>query len=670
MNATSYDPADAQAALSYLLAHDYCHFRKFGADDWRDPQNDAWSLSSKGFFDHKSGENGDIFHLARKHGWQCDSSRHSTRSKAKPKTSSEPSDSSKAAARLWQKAETESARERTRSYLTEQRKIPLENFEDLLGALIRSTEDQGKQILIVPMLTPDQALKAEIGGSFSVEKIHRVIFQGGGKPEKKQLGGGDEVGRITYFPPHSGHVESLQFLAVEGLEDSLTLRNAYPDHHVLVCQSKGNLKHVSEFLPQGAEVLIIADHDAHENPSQNGEVAAAKLREQLISRGCKCMAVMPAEARDDPNNALQQGSLQEWVDSVIEVPELPRSKDDFFLEPRSALKIHSPDWLIQGVIEKGTLAAVIGESGSGKSFLALDLAACVQTGKPWHGRDVQQGDVVYLAGEGRSGLVRRIGAWEHRYKDSLDDLMISSRAIDLGDRRNQLPKVQQALQALEKPPVLIVIDTLARHHTGDENSASEMSSFISNLDRLSEEFKATVLIVHHAGKDPSRGARGSSAFRAALDHEIRVTKPETGITNLTCEKAKDAEPFPPMSFRLKQSDVVDELGRMLAEPDGSPVRSCVLEEIEYIQPSSKAKQLTEKQAEAQQLFFELRKQSEDGIVTRSSWYKALESKNIATSDVAKKRLLDLMVEMGTFTVQGEGRDVYFTTKTHIDFEVS
>ena len=108
-----------------------------------------------------------------------------------------------------------------------------------------------------------------------------------------------------------------------------------------------------------------------------------------------------------------------------------------------------------------------------------------------------------------------------------------------------------------------------------------MSSFISNLDRLSEEFKATVLIVHHAGKDPSRGARGSYAFRAALDHEIRVTKPETGITNLTCEKAKDAEPFPPMSFRLKQSDVVDEQARLLAEPDGSPVRSCVLEAVSY-----------------------------------------------------------------------------------------
>ena len=101
------------------------------------------------------------------------------------------------------------------------------------------------------MLTPDQALKAEIGGSFSVEKIHRVIFQGGEKPEKKQLGGGDEVGRITYFPPRSGDIESLQFIAIEGLEDALTLRNVFSDHHFLVCQSKGNLKHVPEFLHEG-----------------------------------------------------------------------------------------------------------------------------------------------------------------------------------------------------------------------------------------------------------------------------------------------------------------------------------------------------------------------------------------------------------------------------------
>ncbi len=192
----------------------------------------------------------------------------------------------------------------------------------MLGALIRSTEDQGKQILIVPMLMPDQALKAEIGGSFSVEKIHRVIFQGGGKPEKKQLGGGDEVGRITYFPPHSGHVESLEYLVLEGLEDALTLRATFHGHHILVCQSKSNLQHVPEFLPQGATVLIIADHDGHANQNENGEVAAAKLRQQLRELGFSCLASMPKNPKEDANDAIQRNALQAWADSRVEVPEI------------------------------------------------------------------------------------------------------------------------------------------------------------------------------------------------------------------------------------------------------------------------------------------------------------------------------------------------------------
>ena len=158
-------------ALNFLLSRGYAHFQKCGNDDYRDPKDDGLSLSTKGWYDHKSGESGSIFSLAQENGWKSGLSRHST----KIKTTIEPSDNSKSAARLWQNAETESAKERTRSYLTEQRKIPLENFEDLLGTLIRSTENQGKQILMAPMLTPDQALKAEIGNSFSVEKIHRLI---------------------------------------------------------------------------------------------------------------------------------------------------------------------------------------------------------------------------------------------------------------------------------------------------------------------------------------------------------------------------------------------------------------------------------------------------------------------------------------------------------------
>ena len=78
------------------------------------------------------------------------------------------------------------------------------------------------------------------------------------------------------------------------------------------------------------------------------------------------------------------------MDFVVEQePEPPKPKRDFYLEPWSALKPTKPDWLVKGILERNTLAAVIGESGSGKSFIVVDIACCIATGTPWHGRDVQ-----------------------------------------------------------------------------------------------------------------------------------------------------------------------------------------------------------------------------------------------------------------------------------------
>ncbi len=225
------------------------------------------------------------------------------------------------------------------------------------------------------------------------------------------------------------------------------------------------------------------------------------------------------------NSTKLQGLVDNATDFVIELEsEPPKPKRDFYLEPWSALKPTKPDWLVKGILERNTLAAVIGESGSGKSFIVVDIACCVATGTPWHGRDVQQGSVVYLAGEGRSGLIRRIGAWAHHHSANPETLMLSSRAIDLGDNRDQLPKVSAAIREMPTPPVLIVIDTLARHSSAAEASNEEMSKFITNLDALKDEFNATVAIIHHVGKDAEKGARGPSAFKAALDHELLAIK--------------------------------------------------------------------------------------------------------------------------------------------------
>lgn len=190
--------------LNRLLSHsDFAHFRKSGSDDWRDPneKNPPLSLSTNGWCNHKTRASGSLYDLARERDLlevpQDSLSIQETRDQKGQ------SDTTKQAERLWKQEESQPAKERSQHYLSEQRKIPIENYKDLLGGHLRCVEDnQGREILLCPMLTPDQRNSAEVGSSFSAEKVHRVILLEGDRYEKKQLGSpSDGVGRISYLPP-------------------------------------------------------------------------------------------------------------------------------------------------------------------------------------------------------------------------------------------------------------------------------------------------------------------------------------------------------------------------------------------------------------------------------------------------------------------------------------
>ena len=282
-------------------------------------------------------------------------------------------------------------------------------------------------------------------------------------------------------------------------------------------------------------------------------------------------------------NEMLQDEMSNSPPSVLK-PEKPRK--NFSLRPRSQLKIQSPDWLAKGVFEHNTLAAIIGESGVGKSFVGIDLACCVATGLPWHGRQTKQGTVVYFAGEGGNGLSLRITVWEQHHGVREAPLWVSSEAIDLSDSHNMLPIVKNELGQLDTPPSLIIIDTLAKHYSGEENSAKELGLFIKNLESLRQEFNITVIVIHHSGKDPSKGARGSSAFRAALDHELLVAKPDKGFLKISCEKARNSEPFTPMSFKFKNIHLVGNDGNPITDEEGELIQSCVLESTKLVEKST------------------------------------------------------------------------------------
>jgi len=180
--------------------------------------------------------------------------------------------------------------------------------------------------------------------------------------------------------------------------------------------------------------------------------------------------------------------------------------------------------------------------------------------------------VVYIAGEGFAGISRRLTAWQIKKGVSLADapIYVSHKAAAFGDPELMAHVDRAVAKVAEKEPVrLIIIDTWARNMVGDENSTMDTSTAIRAVDELRAAYGCTALIVHHSGQAESERARGSSALKAALDVEYKVSL-QDDIMVITTTKMKDGEPPAPMTFGF---DYV-ELG--FDDEDGDPVISSAL----------------------------------------------------------------------------------------------
>ena len=251
---------------------------------------------------------------------------------------------------------------------------------------------------------------------------------------------------------------------------------------------------------------------------------------------------------------------------MSEVKRLDTIKNNYFVHI-SQLKLTPPQWLIEDILEEESLIGLIGSSGGGKSFIAIDMACSIASGLPFHGRTTTLGTVLYVASEGKRGLTTRVEAWCHKHGISSEnlDLHISQQKLPMHDNNAVRDVLKEA--NLIGNVRLIIIDTLARSFGGhNENSTQDMNHFISNCDRLKAEHRS-IMIVHHSGHSAER-ARGNSAFYAALDAELSVKKTNHDIA-VTCTKMKDAPEFDPMNFLLVQTDI---------ERDHQVFQSCYLEE--------------------------------------------------------------------------------------------
>lgn len=218
-------------------------------------------------------------------------------------------------------------------------------------------------------------------------------------------------------------------------------------------------------------------------------------------------------------------------------------------------------WLIPGLLPCEYFATCYGASRAFKSFLALDMALSISTGVPFHGRQVERAPVVYIAPEGFSGLNNRIEAWlRDRKIDRADtDFWAIGEGVNLMLKTDILDLVSDFV-AMGMRPALVVFDTLARSmNGGDEQAAKDFNIVTANANLLRQMIGCSVMLVHHAGKDASRGARGSYAIKANSDAMFEVTRDGDSLTtSLRVEKLKDARDDFSIEFDGKTVEWIDE----------------------------------------------------------------------------------------------------------------
>jgi KaiC/GvpD/RAD55 family RecA-like ATPase len=214
-----------------------------------------------------------------------------------------------------------------------------------------------------------------------------------------------------------------------------------------------------------------------------------------------------------------------------------------------------------------------GPSGGGKTFVLLDMLCHIASGKnSWMDWKVKNGSVVYLAGEGHHGLKGRIAAWMNHHNTHNLNLWISKDGCDLNTPEGY-KKVAESIRAMNIKPSAIAVDTLHRFLFGDENSAQDAKTMIDACANLMKEFGCSVILVHHTGvsEEAQHRARGSSAWKGALDIEISVQPRKDGQITLIQRKAKDAELAEPLWLELQSVDIPG-----WQDEDGDPVTSAVV----------------------------------------------------------------------------------------------
>ena len=423
-----------------------------------------------------------------------------------------------------------------------------------------------------------KSLDGKTTDSGGVKVMQFIPLDGSEKKFKSDSRPGEELFFIAGQSPDKAGTIVL----TEGVIDALSAVSVRPDVCGLALGSSALYRKAAALKKYQIKIVIAHDND------EPGE----KFKQKVVDALGGGFAVQWAE--DDPkdlNDLLRAGRsdrIKELVQAAVAIDPInedsdaapgpdPEQVNKFakrFISgadlDKQFMETLNQGHLIEGVLpENSFLILLYGSPGTFKSFIALDMSLSISAGIKWQGHKTKQCHVLYSAAEGQAGALKRIYAWKkyHGIK-SLDNFTLMPMPC-LVDNKLELDQFINAIKSMPVVPAVVVLDTLARSMSGDENSTSDMGKIVQAAGRITEETGAQVLIVHHTGKDEKRGPRGAIALLGATDTMFYLCKTDHLQTTMICERQKDNEPFTDMVFAM---DII-ETGFL--DVDMQPVTSLV-----------------------------------------------------------------------------------------------
>lgn len=310
-------------------------------------------------------------------------------------------------------------------------------------------------------------------------------------------------------------------------------------------------------------------------PDRGKESAAAKIAVDVGGQWVE----MPG---DKPSNYDANDFAQEFgIDALTDLLRNPKTPPQRFklLSDADLAKLPPIKWRVKNILPKEGLAAIYGASGSGKSFLVLDLIQAVAGGYDWFGNKTKPCGILYCALEGEGGIAGRVAAYRIRHGVTSSNIRYLVQQFSLLDG-SDIKDLARAIKASGQGAEMVILDTLNRAAPGaDENDSKSMGEIIAAAKELQTLIGGLVVLVHHTGKDASKGLRGHSSLHAALDAAIEVRR-DGDRREWAIAKSKDSTDGKVHRFELQAV----ELGH---DEDGEVVTSCAVYPLDEFAASIK-----------------------------------------------------------------------------------